>query len=173
VRKYPPIRILDKPQRRGAVDQQIDEAIARGEWNNLRGKGKPLDLNADLADRKAMRSKLRRDANFTTPWQDVGVEIEMLTRAAERELVRVLEFRRTGLASRKADPAKVGRDFERGLESVERAIAAVNSAILKHNLLIPVILPHLHRRRLKLEALLDKVAPELKGGLKLPPPKAP
>ena len=169
MRKYPPIRILDKPQRRGAVDQQIDEAIERGEWDNLRGKGQPLDLNADLADRKAMRSKLRRDANFTTPWQDVEMEIEMLTKIAERDLIRVLELRRAGLASRKADPAKVARDFERGLEGVERSVVAVNSAILKHNLLIPSILPHLHRRRLKLEALLEKVAPELKVEVKPPP----
>lgn len=29
-----------------AIEQKIREAMARGEFNNLKGKGKPLDLNA-------------------------------------------------------------------------------------------------------------------------------
>jgi len=31
------------------VDEQIREAIARGEFDNLPGKGKPLDLDAYFA----------------------------------------------------------------------------------------------------------------------------
>ena len=37
------------------VDEQIREAIARGEFDNLRGKGKPLDLDAYFATPEHLR----------------------------------------------------------------------------------------------------------------------
>jgi hypothetical protein len=37
------------------VDQKIEEAIARGEFDNLPGKGKPLDLDAYFATPEHLR----------------------------------------------------------------------------------------------------------------------
>ena len=37
------------------IDQQIQEAIARGEFDNLEGKGKPLDLDAYFATPEDLR----------------------------------------------------------------------------------------------------------------------
>lgn len=82
------------PQRRGHVEEQIDEAIARGEFENLKGKGKPLKLWGDLTDRRVMREKLARDVGEGAPWEAVAAEIEFLTRRVEAELKRALEFRR-------------------------------------------------------------------------------
>ena len=150
------------PQRRGHVEEQIDEAIARGEFENLKGKGKPLKLWGDLTDRRVMREKLARDVGEGAPWEAVAAEIEHLTRRAEAELRRALEFRRAGLASPRADKAKIESDFRAQLRAVETSIQAVNSQILRHNLLIPTALPKLHRPRLKLSELLEKWAPEVK-----------
>lgn len=152
--------IPEKPQRKGAIDQQIDEAMARGEFDNLKGKGKPLDLTADLSDRDTMRSKLRRDANFSAPWEDVAREIEVQTRRTEAELRRTVEFYRAGLHSPKADQQKIEADFDAALRRVAESVKGVNSLILKYNLLIPSQLPHLHRRRVQLRALMEEVAPE-------------
>jgi DnaJ family protein C protein 28 len=151
-------KLPDKPQRHGFVEEQIDEAIKRGEFDNLQGKGKPLNLTGDLADKKAMRVKLRHDAGFTAPWEETGREIKV---AQERVMVsarRAWEFRQAGLRSKKADPARIEADFMTAKREVDRQIAAVNSLILTYNLLIPPLLPHLHRVRLKVEEVWQEVS---------------
>lgn len=150
----------DKPRRAGAIEQQIDEAIERGDFDNLRGKGKPLDLSQDLADRNAMRAKIRGDAGFSAPWQDVAREIEVATAKAVGNARRAHEFYRAGLRSKKADIAKIEADFERARRGVDGDIEQVNSLILKYNLLIPSLLPHLHRARLQSREVWEKIAPE-------------
>ena len=157
------MKIPQGPQRRGHVEEQIDEAIKRGDFDNLKGKGRPLKLWGDLTDKRVMREKLARDDGQSAPWEDVAREIDYLTARAESELKRALEFRRAGLVSPRADAAKIESDFQAQLRGVEASIQAVNSQILRHNLLIPPALPRLHRARLKLSDLLEKWAPELKN----------
>ena len=155
------MKIPQGPQRKGHVEEQIDEAIGRGEFENLKGKGQPLKLWGDLTDRRVMRQKLAREDHQSAPWEDVAREVDHLSARAESELKRALEFRRAGLASPRADPAKIEADFRAHLRALEVTIKAVNSQILRHNLLIPSALPRLHRARLKLSDLMQKWAPEL------------
>lgn len=156
-------KIPDSPERKGFVEEQINEAMARGDFQNLRGKGKPLALRGDLSKMDEMRQKLRGDANYGVPWEEVGREIEVMTKRAETELLRALEFRLAGLNSNKSDKAKIEDDFRVHLKRVDAAIATVNSLVLKHNLLLPQTLPHLYRARLRLESLIERVAPEAKA----------
>ncbi len=155
-------KMPDAPQRAGYVEEQINEAIARGEFNDLKGQGKPLTLRGDLTKVDEMRQKLRGDAGYGVPWEEVAREIEVMTRRAESELLRAIEFRAAGLASSKSDKGRIEADFRTHLGRVETAIGVVNSLVLKHNLLLPQILPHLYRRRLHMETLVERVAPEMK-----------
>ena len=159
--KLPFRKLPDKPQRAGFVDEQIDEAIKRGEFDNLQGKGQPLNLTGDLSDKKAMRAKIRGDAGFSAPWEDVAREIEVATTRAESAARQAHAFYVAGLKSPKADKAKIEADFILARRGVEEHVAAVNSLILKYNLLIPALLPHLHRVRLKTRDVWEKVAPEV------------
>lgn len=155
-------KVPDAPQRAGFVEEQINEAIARGEFQNLKGQGKPLALRGDLSKADEMRQKLRGDAGYGVPWEEVGREIEAITRRAETELMRALEFRAAGLVSNKSDKGRIEADFQTHLERVKTTIGAVNSLVLKHNLLLPQMLPHLYRKRLQMEMLVERVAPEAK-----------
>lgn len=154
-------KVPDSPERKGFVEEQISEAMARGEFQNLKGKGEPLRLRGDLSKMDEMRQKLRGDANYGVPWEEVGREIETMTRRAENELLRAVHFRETGLASPKADRTKIENDFREHLKRVDEAVKVVNSLVLKHNLLLPPQLPHLYRVRLRLRVLAERVAPEL------------
>lgn len=156
-------KLPDSPERKGFVEEQINEAMARGDFQNLKGKGQPLRLCGDLSKADEMRQKLRGDAGYGVPWEDVAREIETMTRRAENELRRAVEFREAGLASGKSDKAKIEADFGEHLKRVEEAIQVVNSLVLKHNLLLPSLLPHLYRPRLQMNALVERVAPELKA----------
>ena len=154
-------KMPDKPQWRGQTQEQIDQAIARGEFENLKGKGQPLKLWGDLAKQRDMSRKLEQQDRQTAPWDDAAREIEALTRRAESEIKRALEFRRAGLISKKADPAVIEADFRAQIRATETTIKAANSQILRHNLLIPPALPRLHRPRLKLSDLMAQLAPEI------------
>ena len=155
-----PFQKVDKPRRTGVVEAQIDEAIERGEFDNLRGQGEPLDLSGDLSRENALRAKIRNDAGFSAPWQDVAREIEAATARAESAARRAQDFHNAGLRSKKANRDKIEADFLAARRGVDTEIARVNSLILKYNLLIPPLLPHLHRVRLKSEELWQKIAPE-------------
>ena len=160
------MKVPDKPQWRGQTQEQIDEAIARGEFDNLKGKGQPLKLSGDLAQRRVMREKLARDNDqLSAPWDDAARAIDALTRRAENEIKRALEFRRAGLNSKRADPAKIEADFRAQIRATQSVIKAANSEILRHNLLIPPALPRLHRPRLKLSDLMAQLAPEIQDYL--------
>ncbi|RYG66686.1 DUF1992 domain-containing protein [bacterium] len=158
--KLPFRKLPDKPQRHGFVEEQIDEAIKRGEFDNLQGKGKPLNLNGDLSDQKVMRTKLRHDAGFTAPWEETGREIEVATSRLMASARRAWDFRQAGLRSKKADPARIEAEFAHARSDIEAQLKAVNSLILTYNLLIPRSLPHLHRVRLKAEQVWEEVAPQ-------------
>ena len=155
------MKLPDQPQRRGHAEEQIDEAIKRGEFDNLRGKGRPLQLWGDLTERRVMREKLAHDDRQSAPWEDVGRDIDALTRRVESEIKRALEFRRAGLGSKRADPAKIEADFRAQIRATAPQIQAINSQILRHNLLIPTAIPRLHRSRLKLSDLMARLAPEI------------
>ena len=155
------MKMPDRPRWSGETQEQIDEAIKRGDFENLKGKGKPLKLWGDLAERRVMRDKLARDEQLSAPWDDAGREIDALTRRAENEIKRALEFRRAGLISKKADPAKIESDFRAQIRATQTTINAANSQILRHNLLIPTALPRLHRPRLKLSDLMARLAPDV------------
>ncbi len=159
--KLPFRNLPDKPQRQGFAEEQIDEAMKRGDFDNLRGQGQPLDLHGDLSDQKAMRAKIRADANFSAPWQDVAREIEVATARVHQSARRAHEFRLAGLRSKKADAPKIEADFVAARREVEVQIAGVNSLILKYNLLTPPLLPHLHRVRLKSADVWQNIAPEI------------
>ena len=157
------MKMPDKPRWSGETQEQIEQAMERGEFENLRGKGQPLKLWGDLANRRDMREKLARDNDqLSAPWDDAARAIDALTRRAENEIKRALEFRRAGLISKKADPDKIEADFRAQIRATQTTIKAANSEILRHNLLIPAALPRLHRPRLKLADLMAQLAPEIR-----------
>lgn len=69
----------DKGRRRSAtlntfqsfIDEQISEAMERGDFDNLRGKGRPLPVEENLfAGDWELAFKMLKDNNFTLPWID-------------------------------------------------------------------------------------------------------
>ena len=163
VASFGAMKLPDKPQRAGFVEEQINEAILRGDFDNPNGKGRPLNLRGDLSKRDEMREKLRGDANFGAPWQETEREIAVATTRVEAELKRAIEFYRRGIASPRADQNKIESDFRGDLKRVDEMLRGVNSLVLKHNLLVPFALPHLNKRLVKLGALVEIVAPELRS----------
>jgi len=92
------------------VDQRIKEAIARGEFENLPGKGKPLDLDAYFAAPEHLRMgySILKNANIIPEEMELLRQIEDLkeslgsctTQTEKRALRRHLSEKLTDLNMR-------------------------------------------------------------------------
>ncbi len=63
-----------------SVDEKIEEAIAKGEFDNLPGKGKPLDLDAYFATPEHLRMaySILKSADIIPEEMELLREIEVL-----------------------------------------------------------------------------------------------
>lgn len=67
------------------IEQQISKAMAEGEFDNLPGKGQPLDLDAYFQTPEHLRLgySMLKNADFTPPEVELLKEIESLRRQLE------------------------------------------------------------------------------------------
>ncbi len=131
----------------GAVEKQIREAMEHGEFDNLRGAGKPLDLgeNPYAPEDWRLAFKVLKDAGFAPEWIEQGKEI----RNEMRALVTLLDSQSRWHRERRGKlktlaPDKMIAEHEHLAESIERTsgiyrkrAAALNKAIDTFNLKVP------------------------------------
>lgn len=94
----------------GAVEQKIRDAIARGEFDNLPGKGKPLDLSdwQKTPEQMRMAHSLLKSSGYTPPEVQMKSEIgelkalikEATDKDEKRRLINKLNAAMTGYAIR-------------------------------------------------------------------------
>jgi DnaJ family protein C protein 28 len=87
------------------IEEHIRRAIESGKFNDLLGKGKPLNLDDDLwvdSDWRLAHHMLK-SAGYTLPWIEMLKEIDLEIETARLALRRAWEYRKTSLASK--DPA--------------------------------------------------------------------
>ena len=69
------------------VESQIEDAIARGVFNNLPGQGRPLELDEStrfLAGENWLGYKILRDNSLLPEWLEIARDIERQERELER-----------------------------------------------------------------------------------------
>ena len=100
--------------------EKIEEKLRSGEWDNLPGKGKPLQLedDSDVPEHLRLANKVLRDANVTPPWID--------------ELRELDEHRLQVLALRERAFAKA-RDIRSRNEEISPLLQQWQDAMLKFN----------------------------------------
>jgi len=98
------------------AERKIQEAMAEGAFDNLRGKGLPLDLKEDPYEDPSQRMghRLLRNNGFAPAWVEEAKDLERAIDEARRELAR-------GMAP----------------ERFRARIAEINQRILTHNLKTP------------------------------------
>ena len=140
---------------RDIVEQRIQEAREEGKFDNLKGVGKPLQIDENIwAGDKAMAYHLLKSNDVAPQELERGHEIDQEIERAEA-LVRALRHRRDTLLSRRHIFASDRRAYNILRETTERryaeALRSINSKILSLNIIAP---PALHRRRLDVEQRL-------------------
>ncbi len=128
------------------VEKQIKEAMERGEFSDVSGKGEPLklDTNPFLTPQTRMANRLLKENGFAPRW----VELEKEIKQEKVQLGRILsnlQARRGRLAalikrSPNRQPA-IARSFEqeraRNMTQYGEKLEALNRKIGRVNLLMP------------------------------------
>ena len=116
------------------ADRQIKEAMDAGEFDNLPGKGKPLNLDEDLSipAHQRMAMKILRNAQALPDWIQTEKDIE-------RERTAVAPLCEKGLEKlRRAKNEDIaGRIAVRLRIEVRERMDLVNTLILKYNQIAP------------------------------------
>ena len=128
------------------VSEQIEEAMERGEFKDLPGKGKPLklDTNPFLTPQARMANRLLKENGFAPRWIELKKEIKQEKAQLERLLTN-LKARRKRLASliqkRPHRHEAIRRSFEyelaRGIARYSEKLENLNRKIQRVNLLMP------------------------------------
>ncbi|MCG9134283.1 DUF1992 domain-containing protein [Candidatus Poribacteria bacterium] len=128
------------------VNKQIEEAMERGEFANLPGRGKPLkfDTNPYLTPQARMTNRLVKENGFVPRWVELAKEIKR-EKAQLEKLLTNLKDRRERLATIiQQHPHRhkaVSRSFEheraRGIERYSEKLENLNRKIQRVNLLMP------------------------------------
>lgn len=120
------------------IDRIIQAAIARGEFDNLRGKGQPLNLkeNPHVGRDWQLAFSMLEQHGFALPWMEDHKEIEERLAAARNGLRRSWEWRQARLSENRAD--RLAEDeWHKAVRRFSETAAALNVRIKAYNLAIP------------------------------------
>ncbi len=157
----------DKRPRRdweAAVEKQIREAIERGEFDHLPGKGKPLDLGEDpfTPTEWQLAFKILKDAGAAPGWIEQDKEIRLERVALEAVLQQQARWQRERAAKVKtltpdrmiAERASLARAREEAVTRYRKRATALNKLIDTFNLKAPN--GRLHHARVQIEREIKK-----------------
>ena len=130
------------------VEDVIREAMERGEFDNLPGKGKPLDLTPDplLDPLTAIVNRILRDNGASHPLIEARKTIEAEHETARNELVRAWRIHR---ASKSRDA------WEQAVQIFRTRVKEINRQVRIFNLKTPS--PALHGLAVDADAEIRRV----------------
>ena len=133
------------------TEKKLREAIENGEFDDLPGKGEPIDLKENPFEDPDLRvvHRLLRNAGFAPAWIEERKDID-----AEFEAVRTKLSRAWALFG-KGGKAPSDAEWERIVREFREKIAELNKRISMYNLKAPGAA--FHRRRIDGEKLIEAV----------------
>jgi DnaJ family protein C protein 28 len=129
-----------------AVEKIIREAMEQGEFDNLQGKGQPIDLRENPFEDPDLRTahRLLRNAGFAPAWLEERKDID--ARLEER----LTTLRRAWKIYGEGHP-----EWERNLSDFRDSVAELNQRIRIYNLKAPAAV--FHRVKINGEQLIRQV----------------
>jgi len=140
------------------IEEQIQEAIARGEFANLPGTGKPLNLDDDpYAGDKSSAYRLLKNEGYAPPEIELLKEIRHETERIEQKLARLCS-QGESLRTRRVPPFESERRaynaaIEKAAAEYDQKLRSLNRKILTFNLTVPL---SMHLPLLEVEKLVQQ-----------------
>lgn len=142
-----------------AVEKIIREAMEQGEFDNLEGKGQPIDLRENPFEDPDLRTahRLLRNAGYGPAWLEARKEIDAQLQEALTKLRRAWSL--YGI--------KGQHEWLRNVREFRGLVSDLNQRIRLYNLKAPAVV--FHRKIIDGEQLISDICgetDELKGGQK-------
>ena len=128
------------------IDQRIREAQERGEFDDLPGKGQPLNLTPNpYAQEQELAFKVLKDAGYAPEWIELDKAIRKKVERARATLARRWLWhneRLSELSGRsdrwaEAEQGRVRDGWRKAVASFEEEVEAINREIADLNLKVP------------------------------------
>lgn len=121
-----------------AIDEQIRRAIEEGQFENLPGKGQPLDLSVNPHEDPAWRLAFQaiRSSGYTLPWIEKRQQIEADLESARKNLKRTWDWYQSSLVQ-EDEILFSEREWKRAQNDFRSKIADLNKRIFNYNLEVP------------------------------------
>ena len=128
------------------IDQQIREAQERGEFDDLPGKGRPLDLTPNpYAPDRELAFKVLKDAGYAPDWIEQDKAIRHRLERAREGLDRQWQWRAARLSEladrsdrwAEAERARSLVTWRKAIDTFVEEVNAINKEIADLNLKVP------------------------------------
>jgi DnaJ homolog subfamily C member 28 len=142
-------QIMNRPE--SLTERKLREAIENGEFDDLPGKGEPIDLKENPFEDPDLRvvHRLLRNAGFAPAWIEERKDIDAELAAAQRTLSRSWElFGEGGKAPSETEWERSTREFR------EKAVE-LNQRVRIYNLKAPAAV--FHRRQVDAENIVESI----------------
>ena len=119
------------------IDQKIREAMEQGEFDDLPGKGKPIDTSEHPFEDPEMRlaHRMLRNAGFAPSWIEERKDIDAEFEIARNQLSRVWTVLQNALGTDNERGARVR--WENALTLFRKQARELNRRIVAWNLKVP------------------------------------
>jgi DnaJ homolog subfamily C member 28 len=137
------------------VDQKIREAMEQGEFDDLEGRGKPLDTSENPFEDPELRlaHRMLRNAGFAPSWIEERKDIDSEFENARNQLARAWRVLQNSLGTENEHGA--GRRWEKALTLFRRQSGDLNRRIIAWNLKVPAA--GFQRRLIEIEKEISQV----------------
>jgi DnaJ family protein C protein 28 len=119
------------------IDQKIREAMERGEFDDLPGRGKPVDTSENPFEDPELRMahRMLRNAGFAPSWIEERKDIDAEFESARHELSRVWTVLQNAIGTENQKGARVR--WEKALTRFRTQTEELNRRIKAWNLKVP------------------------------------
>jgi len=148
--------ISDMHEHERSIDEQIRRAMEDGQFDNLPGKGKPLDLTTNPHEDPAWRLAFQalRSSGYTLPWIEKRQKIEADFDAACKSLERSWKWRESALTNM-ASRRSVDAEWKRAVDDFRERISKLNQRIFDYNLETPS--EQFQRRQINIDREMERI----------------
>jgi DnaJ family protein C protein 28 len=121
-----------------SIEEIIRRALEEGQFDDLPGKGQPLQLDQNPHQDPEWRAAhtMLKSGGFSLPWIESLREIETELQEARTSLVRSWRWYQAEVDAG-SDSGNLNSEWERAVEAFREQITAINKEIRAYNLQVP------------------------------------
>ena len=121
-----------------SIEEIIRRAIEEGKFDDLPGKGKPLQLDENPHEDPEWRVShhILKSGGFTLPWIERLRQIEIDLGVARAKIAQAWAWRQENLA-KNSETHSIESEWSQSVETLHKQIAGINDQIRSYNLEVP------------------------------------